>query len=45
MTGTTLFTISRILSKWAEKGFITPGRESVVVGDPAGLKSVSDLDT
>jgi CRP-like cAMP-binding protein len=44
MTGTTLFTISRVLSKWAEKGFITPGRESVVVGDPTGLKSVSDLD-
>jgi CRP-like cAMP-binding protein len=44
MTGTTLFTISRVLSRWAEKGFITPGRESIVVGDPAGLKSVSDLD-
>jgi CRP-like cAMP-binding protein len=44
MTGTTLFTISRVLSKWAEKGFIIPGRESVIVGDPAGLQSVSDLD-
>lgn len=39
MTGTTLFTISRVLSKWAEKGFITPGRESVVIADPKRLKS------
>jgi hypothetical protein len=44
MTGTTLFTISRVLSRWAEKGFITPGRESVLVGDPTGLRSVGDLD-
>jgi CRP-like cAMP-binding protein len=44
MTGTTLFTISRVLSRWAEKGFITPGRESVVIGDPKALRSVSDSE-
>ena len=42
MTGTTLFTISRVLSRWAEQGFVHPMRESVVVNDPRRLKSVSD---
>ena len=32
-TGTTLFTISRILSKWGEEGFVLPRREAVVVLD------------
>jgi CRP-like cAMP-binding protein len=41
MTGTTLFTISRILSKWAQKGFITPQRESVLIGDPKMLALAS----
>ena len=42
MTGTTLFTISRILSKWAEEGFVLPQREGVVVSDPERLESISD---
>ncbi len=42
MTGTTLFTISRVLSKWAEQGFVQPMREGVVVSDPERLESVSD---
>jgi CRP-like cAMP-binding protein len=42
MTGTTLFTISRVLSKWAEQGFVQPLREAVVVNDPVRLESVSD---
>jgi CRP-like cAMP-binding protein len=42
MTGTTLFTISRILSRWAEKGFISPGRESVVITDPKRLKTIGN---
>jgi CRP-like cAMP-binding protein len=33
MTGTTLFTISRLLSKWGEEGFVLPKREAVVVLD------------
>jgi CRP-like cAMP-binding protein len=41
MTGTTLFTISRVLSKWAEQGFVQPLRESVVVSDPDKLASVT----
>ena len=42
MTGTTLFTISRVLSKWAEEGFIEPRRGSVVVLDTKRLGQVCD---
>ena len=44
MTGTTLFTISRILSKWGEEGFVLPRRESVVVRDAQRLISVGSED-
>jgi len=42
MTGTTLFTISRILSKWAEQGFVLPRREAVLVCDPQRLGQIGD---
>jgi CRP-like cAMP-binding protein len=42
LTGTTLFTISRILSKWAELGVVTPRREAVLVRDPERLESISN---
>ena len=41
MTGTTLFTISRVLSTWAESGFIHPLREAVLVSDLERLNSIS----
>jgi CRP-like cAMP-binding protein len=41
MTGTTLFTISRVLSKWAAEGFVQPLRQAVVVHDPERLESVT----
>jgi CRP-like cAMP-binding protein len=44
MTGTTLFTISRVLSRWGEQGFVTPRREAVVVNDSRRLELVSDED-
>lgn len=44
MTGTTLFTISRILSKWADDGFVDPRRGSVVVLDMDRLGQVCDED-
>ena len=44
MTGTTLFTISRVLSKWAEMGFVDPRRGSVVVLDSKRLGQVCDDD-
>jgi CRP-like cAMP-binding protein len=42
MTGTTLFTISRLLSKWSEEGFVLPRREAVVIRDPQRLVQLSD---
>ena len=42
MTGTTLFTISRILSKWGEMGFILPRREAVVVRDARLLEKAGN---
>jgi CRP/FNR family transcriptional regulator, nitrogen oxide reductase regulator len=44
MTGTTLFTISRILSKWAESGFVVPRREAVVIRDQNRLTAASEQD-
>jgi CRP-like cAMP-binding protein len=40
MTGTTLFTISRILSQWGREDFISPRRASVVLHDPNRLEIV-----
>lgn len=37
MIGTTLFTVSRILSKWADEGFIAPRRNGVVILDSGRL--------
>src|SRR5215469_12635384 len=42
MTGTTLFTISRVLSKWAEQGLVAPKREAVVILDADELENVSE---
>jgi CRP-like cAMP-binding protein len=44
MVGTTLFTISRILSKWGEEGLVVPRREAVLIRDPERLKQVSGED-
>ncbi len=44
MTGSTLFTISRILSKWANFGFIIPRREGVVIVDAERLRRHAELD-
>jgi CRP-like cAMP-binding protein len=40
MTGTTLFTISRLLSRWGEDGIVTPRREAIVVRRPHGLEQI-----
>lgn len=42
MTGTTLFTISRVLSRWAEQGLVTPKREAVIIKDAKRLDRVSE---
>ena len=38
MTGTTLFTISRILSQWSRENFVASRRESVLLRDPGRLE-------
>jgi len=42
MTGTTLFTISRLLSRWGEEGFVLPRREAVLIRDPMRLAQMGD---
>lgn len=42
MTGTTLFTISRVLSKWAEQGLVSPKREAVVILNAKRLELESE---
>lgn len=37
LTGTTLFTISRLVSKWSQAGLVTARREAIVVLDPQRL--------
>jgi CRP/FNR family transcriptional regulator, nitrogen oxide reductase regulator len=42
MTGTTLYTVSRILSQWESAGLIISGRERVVVRNPHGLVKIAE---
>jgi CRP-like cAMP-binding protein len=44
MTGTTLFTVSRIFSQWESEGVIRPRREGVLVDDPAGLARIAECE-
>jgi CRP-like cAMP-binding protein len=44
MTGTTLHTVSRILSSWEQRGLLEGGRMRVVIRDPQALAAIaSDL--
>jgi CRP-like cAMP-binding protein len=42
MTGTTLYTVSRILSGWEAQGLIQSGRERIVIRFPHGLVSIAE---
>lgn len=42
MTGTTLYTVSRTLSKWESQGLIKSGREQVIICFPHGLVSIAE---
>jgi CRP/FNR family transcriptional regulator, nitrogen oxide reductase regulator len=42
MTGTTLYTVSRILSQWEAQGLVESGRERVVIRHPHGLVVIAD---
>lgn len=42
MTGTTLYTVSRILSHWEEQGLLRAGRQKVLITNPHGLVAVAE---
>jgi CRP-like cAMP-binding protein len=42
MSGTTLFTISRVLSEWEKHGLVESGRERVVIRKPHGLVQIAE---
>jgi CRP-like cAMP-binding protein len=41
LCGTTLFTVSRILTRWRELGLVDPGRQGIVVRDAARLAEMT----
>jgi CRP-like cAMP-binding protein len=42
MTGTTLYTVSRILSRWEQQGLVEAGRERVLIRNPHGLVVIAE---
>jgi CRP-like cAMP-binding protein len=42
MTGTTLFTVSRLLKQWEEQKLVISARERVVIRFPHGLVLVAE---
>jgi hypothetical protein len=42
MAGTTLFTVSRLLTEWAERAIIEPNRKAVVIEDLPALIQVAE---
>ena len=42
MTGTTLFTVSRILSGWEGDGVVAAGRERVTIVSPHRLVQIAE---
>ena len=42
MTGTTLYTVSRVLSQWEALGLVQSGRERIVVKFPHGLVRIAE---
>ena len=45
MTGTTPFTISRILAKWSDQGVVILHRQSIVIPDADRLRLVADQES
>jgi CRP-like cAMP-binding protein len=44
MTGTTLFTVSRLLSAWEAHGLVNSRRESVMISNPRSLRKIFEDD-
>ena len=45
MTGTTLHTVSRILSAWEQRGLVEGGRQRIVLRDPHGLVLLAEVQS
>ncbi len=41
-SGTTIFTVSRVLADWERRGLVDAGRERVVIRNPHGLVQISE---
>jgi CRP-like cAMP-binding protein len=44
LTGTTLFTVSRLLSRWKAQGFVSTGREFIKVHHPQALSNLTEIE-
>lgn len=42
MTGTTLFTVSRLLSAWEDRGILQSGRQHIVLTEPHALVAIAE---
>lgn len=42
MTGTTLYTASRIISRWEQQGLVASGRERILIRHPHGLVAIAE---
>ena len=42
MTGATLFTVSRILHAWDEKGLVEGGRQKITLRDPHRIFEIAE---
>ena len=42
LTGTTVYTVSRIISRWEASGLLRAGRQQLVIRDPEILLSIAD---
>ena len=42
LTGTTVYTVSRIVSRWEASGLLRSGRQQLVIRDPDTLLSIAD---
>jgi len=42
MTGTTLFTVSRVISGWEQQGLVESAREKITVKQPARLREIAE---
>jgi CRP-like cAMP-binding protein len=42
ISGTTLYTVSRVLSEWERQGLVETGRERVLIRDPHGVVRIAE---